>query len=131
MFDEAEARSRDLAVVWAAIALLLCGWGLRLLSDPPTPSRCDGPCDTSGLDAPARLLFGEPLDLNRASAADLEVLPGIGPARAGAIVAERERRAFESVDDLRAVSGVGPRTVAGLAGWVTVRAVRAMPAPGG
>jgi len=131
MSNEAEARSRDLAVIWAAIVVLLCGWGIRLENHPPEPWRCDGVCDTASLDAPARLLFGEPLDLNRASAADLEVLPGIGPARAAAIVAERERGDFESVNDLRAVPGIGPRTVAGLAGWVAVRSPRAMPAPDG
>ena len=130
MSNTSEPPSRDLAVAWAAIALLLCAWAARLPNEPLERPRCDGPCQT-GLEAPARLLFGEPLELNRVSAADLEVLPGLGPARAAAIVAERERRAFERVDDLRAVPGIGPRTVAGLAGWVTVEAPRAMPAPDG
>lgn len=50
-----------------------------------------------------------PVDLNAASASDLEALPGIGPATAAAIVDERERRGrFSSVDDLLDVRGIGP-----------------------
>jgi competence ComEA-like helix-hairpin-helix protein len=64
------------------------------------------------------LLFGIPLDLNRASAEDLVVLPGIGPARAQAIVVAREEAPFCRVAGLERVHGIGPRSVAGLAGWV-------------
>jgi competence ComEA-like helix-hairpin-helix protein len=56
-----------------------------------------------------------PLDVNRASAAALETLPGIGPVMAARIVVDREDRgAFRSVDDLDRVRGVGPATVARL-----------------
>lgn len=49
-----------------------------------------------------------PLDINSATAAQLEALPGIGPSLAGAIVAERERTGgFRSVEDLRRVRGIG------------------------
>lgn len=52
------------------------------------------------------------LDLNRASTGDLERLPGIGPARARAIVRWREVHGrFRSVDDLLEVSGIGPATL--------------------
>ncbi len=51
------------------------------------------------------------LDLNRASAAELTALPGIGPQLAGRIVARRERYGpFTSVEDLQRVAGVGPAT---------------------
>ncbi|RMG94906.1 MAG: helix-hairpin-helix domain-containing protein [Candidatus Dadabacteria bacterium] len=67
-----------------------------------------------------RLLAGEPLDLNRATAVDLAALPGIGPARAEAIVAERERRGgFRTVDDLLAVPGIGPKTLERLRPFLT------------
>ena len=52
------------------------------------------------------------VNLNEADARELELLPGIGPALAERIVAERERNGpFASVDDLRRVSGMGERLV--------------------
>jgi competence protein ComEA len=58
-----------------------------------------------------------PIPLNRASAAELETLPGIGPVLARRIVAHREQFGpFRSTDELRAVRGVGPRLLARLRG---------------
>ena len=52
---------------------------------------------------------GVPLNVNTAGAAALEVLPGIGPALAAAIVEHRQRHGpFASVDELVEVSGIGP-----------------------
>lgn len=49
------------------------------------------------------------LDLNRATVAELESLPGIGAAKAAAIVARRKTVGhFRSVDDLESVRGIGP-----------------------
>lgn len=56
---------------------------------------------------------GETLDPNRASAVELDRLPGVGPAAARAIVAERERSGgFASLEDLLEVPGVGTGTLA-------------------
>lgn len=82
--------------------------------------RCDG--IGPPLRGPARLLFGLRLDPNRASAESLEVLPGIGPARAAAIVAERRRAPFREVGDLRRVRGIGPLTLERIAPWLEVDA---------
>jgi competence protein ComEA len=50
-----------------------------------------------------------PIDVNVATADDLEALPGVGPATATAIVTERERNGpFLDVDDLDRVPGIGP-----------------------
>ena len=57
------------------------------------------------------------LPLNQASAADLEALPGIGPVLARRIIDHRERFGpFRSLEELRAVRGVGPRLMARLRG---------------
>jgi competence protein ComEA len=55
------------------------------------------------------LVVGRRLDLNRATAAELTALPGVGPALAQALVRDRERRGgFKSWEEVDAVPGVGP-----------------------
>lgn len=55
------------------------------------------------------LALGLKLDLNRASAQDLERVPGIGPKLARAIVSERARLGgFRSWEEVDGVPGVGP-----------------------
>jgi competence protein ComEA len=52
------------------------------------------------------------VNLNRASAQELETLPGIGPARARAIIRWREEHGrFRRVEDVLGVPGVGPATL--------------------
>jgi competence protein ComEA len=61
-----------------------------------------------------------PVDVNAATAAELEQLPRVGPSLARRIVAYREEHgAFRSVDDLRHVRGIGVTTAALLAPLVT------------
>lgn len=64
------------------------------------------------LDAPGQLV-----NVNRASQAALEELPGIGPARARDIIANRP---YATVDDLLRVPGIGPVTLESLRPLVTV-----------
>jgi competence protein ComEA len=63
----------------------------------------------------------QPIDLNRATAAEFEALPGVGPATAAAIVGDRDRNGpFASVDDLDRVPGIGPAKLAALRDLVAV-----------
>lgn len=58
------------------------------------------------------LSFGERIDINRASASELDRLPGIGPATAAAVVAARDSgTVFRVAEDLAAVRGIGPSLV--------------------
>ena len=62
-----------------------------------------------------------PLDLNRATAEELETLPGIGASKAAAIIEARDAQGgFASLDDLEAVRGVGPALMAKLRPLVVV-----------
>ena len=64
---------------------------------------------------------GGPVDLNTATPADLDALPGIGPVLAQRIVDHRTAHGrFTSVDQLDDVSGIGPTIFADLAERVRV-----------
>ena len=65
---------------------------------------------------------GGPVDLNTATVADLDALPGIGPVLAQRIVDWRtEQGPFASVEQLREVTGIGEAKYADLADEVAVR----------
>jgi competence protein ComEA len=61
-----------------------------------------------------------PIDINRASAEELQRLPGIGPKMSARIVEARALGSFKSVDELRRVPGIGPKTLEKLRPLVTV-----------
>ncbi|NNE11537.1 MAG: ComEA family DNA-binding protein [Ilumatobacter sp.] len=79
------------------------------------------PSGTSAVAAAEPMGPSGPIDLNVATAAELETLPGVGPATAAAIVDDRERNGpFASVDDLDRVPGIGRAKLAAVADLVTV-----------
>ena len=83
----------------------------------PDPALQEAPAEG---ERPDSLLPGEVIDLNAADTYDLDRLPGIGPAKAEAILAYREEYGpFQSVDDLLAVSGIGEVTLENLRPYVT------------
>jgi competence protein ComEA len=53
------------------------------------------------------LASSEKVDLNTASLEELTELPGVGPARARAIIERREETPFRTAEDLREVPGIG------------------------
>ncbi|WP_432548238.1 ComEA family DNA-binding protein [Kineococcus sp. SYSU DK004] len=82
---------------------------------PPAPG---APAATAAGAAPAAV--GGPLDLNTATEADLDDLPGVGEVLAGRIVAWRQEHGrFTSVDELAEVHGIGPKVLDGLRDLVT------------
>ena len=67
-------------------------------------------------------LKAHPVDLNTATQAELEVLPGVGPKMAERILAYRaENGGFKSVDQLDDVKGIGEKRMATLQPLVKVR----------
>jgi competence protein ComEA len=62
-----------------------------------------------------------PININRATAAELQKLPGIGPKISQRIIDERTLHGpFKSVDDLRRVPGIGPKTLEKLRPYITI-----------
>jgi competence protein ComEA len=62
-----------------------------------------------------------PIDVNIATAADLDALPGVGPSTAAAIVAYRDQHGpFQTVDEIGEVRGIGPAKLEAIRGMVTV-----------
>lgn len=61
-----------------------------------------------------------PININTADLATLDLLPGVGPATAAAIISFRDQRGqFSSIEELQDVPGIGPAKFAALRDMVT------------
>ena len=84
----------------------------------PAPAETAAPVPSALPSAPAP---AGKLDLNTATAQELEALPGIGEKRAADIVADREQNGpFRHPEDITRVKGIGEGTLAGLIDLITV-----------
>ncbi len=101
------------------------GSGSSSGSRPATPSGIPFAKTESGAassNASTEYLTANPVDLNKATQAELEVLPGVGPKMAERILAYRvENGGFKSVDQLDEVKGIGEKRMATLKSLVKVR----------
>jgi competence protein ComEA len=87
--------------------------------DDPPASSAPGPRGTDGGGAPGGA--GGPVDLNSATPAELDRLPGIGPVTAQKIIDARAEKPFATVDELRERKIIGQSTFDKLRDLVTVR----------
>lgn len=61
------------------------------------------------------------ININEARAEELQKLPGIGPSKAEAIIAEREKRRFRRIEDILRVPGIGRKTFGRIRHAIRVR----------
>lgn len=82
---------------------------------PPPPPTAQAPrrartTRRAARPAPAQAQRLGPLNLNTATPAQLETLPGVGPGLAAAIVKARARKGrFHTLEDLREIAGIGKK----------------------
>ena len=83
----------------------------------PRQGETDPPPPVSGGEAAEKLV-----NINTASAAELETLPRIGPTTAQSILEYREANGpFERIEDIQDVTGIGPATFETLKDLITIR----------
>lgn len=86
-----------------------------------TPAQTESQ-DAPTVTAPTVVVTSRQVDLNTATAQELESLPGIGPALAGRIIAFRnEHGPFRSTDEVMLVRGIGEGTFEAIADLITVQ----------
>ena len=109
-----KGRQRPPVLLWILAGVTLAaalGW--YILGGEPH-ELASGPLDVQALGGRS-----VPLDMNAATARELDELPGIGPVLAERIIAWREENGpFTGPDDLMAVEGVGPATYEALAPYI-------------
>ncbi len=118
-------RPRVPAIWWPALlAGLALVAGLAVLAATPGPA----PGDVRIYEAterpspiPMDPAADRLVDLNRASRAELKALPGIGEARAEAIITARAEAPFTSLTEAGERDVLPARVLAGLEGWATAR----------
>ena len=130
-------RRREQACVAGGIALL--GWAAigeatrptveasrplqgceRRVTDPELGVRCARINEPEqDLPGPVARSLGARIDINVATARDLEAIPGVGPSTAAAIVWHRKVAGpFDEIDQLLRIKGVGPKRLEALRPYV-------------
>ena len=105
------ARAAGVAALGLGLAVGLAAWGRSDASAAtPLPE-----LETGGPDG-----VTAPIDVNAAGEEQLMLLPGIGPAKAKAILTYRMKRPFRVVNDLLRVKGIGPALLKRIRPFVTV-----------
>jgi competence protein ComEA len=78
----------------------------------------------------ASLAAAETVNLNTATQEELVALPGVGPAKAKAIIDYRTAHPFKTVDEVKNVRGIGDHLYESLRGKITVGPIASSAAAG-
>jgi competence protein ComEA len=114
---DADPGELNLAALVADGAQIVIGTTAKPRGEVRTGAGASGQAEGTGA-APGGATL---IDLNTATADDLDGLPGVGPVTAQAILAWRAKHGrFTSIDELQEVDGIGPKTFAQIAPHVRV-----------
>ena len=97
-------RQRVLAFTALAAVLLALALTRWLITPTPTP------------EPPSASSYR--ININTAPRAELQLLPGVGPALADRIITARIKKPFTTPEDLRRVNGIGPKLAPRMAPYV-------------
>ncbi len=121
----------DRIAIACIVALICIGWGitfvlhrsegsdnLRIIKNAvPLPEAFNSKDSLTG-EFPGAF---SPVNINKAGAVELEILPMIGPVKAAAIVEYREKNgSFTDISDIIKVRGIGPATFEEIRKYITV-----------
>jgi competence protein ComEA len=106
------------------------GTGSQALSSAASPKRGSA-SNTAVATSPGTPQTAAPtstvVNIGEATPEQLEQLPGVGPSKAGAIVAHRKQHPFKKLEDLMRVKGIGKKTFARLKPMLTLSGPTLLP----
>ncbi|MSP59057.1 MAG: helix-hairpin-helix domain-containing protein [Myxococcales bacterium] len=112
------------------LMLTLCALGagptVGSAAEHPRAAKALSPAPQPDEEAPGpprgrvRTMLHGVVNLNQADEVALELLPGIGPAKAKQILEHRKAHPFRKVEDLTRVKGIGRKTLAKLKPYLAV-----------
>ncbi len=89
---------------------------------PQTPAIASASSSSQAVGTNSGQSGGGKVNLNKADESALETLPGVGPAKAAAIIEYRKQNgSFQTPDDLKKISGIGDKTFEKLKDLITVQ----------
>lgn len=97
------------------------GQKIRILSYAETSQEVQTASDPSGGQGGSQGSSDGKVNINRADAAALQTIPGIGPSKAERIIDYRNTAGpFQSIEDIKNVSGIGNKTFESIREYLTV-----------